>query len=250
MKIWDDKEVKALFSKVENLKQNKEPIVLAFSEHAKLFSRKPNSVRNYYYHEVDNLCSDQARAKKLGIDLSKHNKTHFKNFDKVQEGDLFGQIDKMTSRGISVRAACLKLSGGDLNLMTRYQNKYQNMKRKLVQKQKSTQKPGDIIPFRQTRQTLSDSDLNSLFLGLVKLIKKNAQEEVLQKISPNEFLKNTLASLSEKTAQVTELKSQLEDLKNENKRLETLLKTVDKQSALKQHVLAKRSAQIPNKKRV
>ena len=135
MKIWNDGEVKALFENVENCKKNKVALVEAFAEHAKKFSRRPNSVRNYYYHEVDNLDADKVRAAKLRIDISKHKKAHFKNFDKVQEGDLFGEIDRLTSEGLSVRAACLKLSNGDLALMTRYQNKYQNMRRKLENNQ-------------------------------------------------------------------------------------------------------------------
>ena len=72
MKIWNDVEVKALFDGVENCKKQNLSLVRAFEEHAKKFSRKPNSVRNYYYHEVDNLAADKVRSARLRIDITKH----------------------------------------------------------------------------------------------------------------------------------------------------------------------------------
>ena len=84
MKIWNDEEVKELFGEVENCKHGQTALKNAFCLHAKKYKRKPNSVRNYYYHEVENLKNDGARCKNLNIDLSKHDKTHFKNFDKTR----------------------------------------------------------------------------------------------------------------------------------------------------------------------
>ena len=236
MKIWDDDEVKSLFQNVEKCKECGQSLVQAFAGHAKKFSRKPNSVRNYYYHEVDNLLADKVRAAKLKIDLTKHQKSHFKNFDKVQEGDLFGQIDALTSKGLSVRGACLKLSGGDLQVMTRFQNKYQNMKRKiensqnfqknsaknpkkyeknalkmkkLPQNDKKSAENAKIIPFKIPR-TLSDADINSLFLGLVRLIKKSAQDESFESAKE---MKQTIFKNEE---QIASLKAELGKLKKEN----------------------------------
>ena len=55
MKIWKNVEVKDLFEAVEDCKKRGEPLKLAFVSHANKYSRKPNSVRNYYYKEVENL---------------------------------------------------------------------------------------------------------------------------------------------------------------------------------------------------
>ncbi len=211
MKNWNDREVKELFVEVEKCKKESVSLKEAFLAHAKTFNRKPNSVRNYYYHEVDNLQNDVERTQRLGIDLSKHVKTHFEGFDKVQEGELFEKIEKLTIEGLSVRSACLKLSGGNLTLMTRLQNKYQNMKRKLEKKEDK------IIPFKQKR--LTESDINNLFLGLVKLIKKTAVEEVQNNSGTNELLKKAFKELNEKDVQIVKLKHENEKLKAENKLL-------------------------------
>lgn len=244
MKIWNDNEVKSLFENVENCKKQNIALVQAFANHAQMFSRKQNSVRNYYYHEVDNLAKDKVRAAKLCIDLTKHTKSHFKNFDKIQEGDLFGEIDRLTASGFSVRAACLKLSGGDLPLMTRFQNKYQNMKRKIENNgnlNKNNVKKNDksrvvlqnsqsqlaqnlgakIIPFKVPSK-ITETDLNSLFLGLVRLVKKTLEEENLQKL--NELKQNLLGKEEE-----------IDALKSENDRLKRKLEE-NKQMALKRHL--------------
>ncbi len=255
MKIWNDVEVKALFDGVENCKKQNFSLVRAFESHAKKFSRKPNSVRNYYYHEVDNLAADKVRAARLRIDITKHQKSHFKNFDKMQEGELFDEIDRLTSNGFSVRSACLKLSGGDLALMTRYQNKYQNMKRKIENNQNSNNfskkgsgkakksplqikvlkekaKDSKIIPFKMP-YSLSDADINSLFLGLVKLIKKSAQEETAENFSE---LKNVL---NKKESELKNLKQEFERIKTENLALLSKVQEnahLDKKLALEKHL--------------
>ena len=233
MKIWKDEEVKSLFKEVEKCKSEGSALREAFANHAKSFKRKPNSVRNYYYHEVDNLSADKKRCARLGIDLSGHEKTHFVEFDKVQEGELFEKIEKMVAGGQSVRAACMELSGGDLCKMTRLQNKYQNMKRKL-------KKPDNIIPFKQNQKVLTDADINSLFLGLVKLIKKTAMDEAKQSIqAPNELLRKAFLDLTKKDKEISALKAEFERLKTENQSLRMKLEK-DKKTALEQHIIAKR----------
>ena len=139
----------------------------------------------------------------------------------------------MVAQGQSVRSACLKLSDGDLCKMTRLQNKFQNMKRKLKQ-------PDNIIPFKQTQKTLTDADINSLFLGLVKLIKKTAMDEAKQNVQPaNELLRKAFLDLNKKDKEITDLKSEFEKLKTENQKL-TILLEKDKKNALQQHILSKR----------
>jgi len=49
---WKEQEVKELFSTVEECKRKGQPISNAFSAHALKYSRRCNSVRNYYYAEL------------------------------------------------------------------------------------------------------------------------------------------------------------------------------------------------------
>lgn len=175
MKIWNDEEVVALFDEVEKVKFDKKRLKQAFENHAKNFNRKPNSVRNYYYFELENLKNDEKRQKNLKIDLKKHEKTQFLFFNKDEEEKIIKQIDELVDEGCSVRNACLKLSNGDLKLMTRLINKYQNLKRKEAESKK-------IIRFEKRQKTLTESDINSLFMGLVKLIKSNANESLAQEL--------------------------------------------------------------------
>lgn len=268
MKIWRDEEVKSLFADVEGCKNKNLPLRSAFLQHAQKFGRKCNSVRNYYYFEVDNLQNDAPRRQRLNVDLSQHQKTHFQNFDKQNEEELFEKIQMLMRSGLSVRAACLQISGGDLQLLTRFQNKYQNMKRKLkiaqncvaAQNKEVVQRIQDaetnhnsyggqenstiqtipengvqgvdvqnfdeiqpdtldnIIPFRFTKKSLSDADINSLFLGLVRLIKKNAQEEasVEKQNNANALLRKAFSDLTKKEKENLQLKDDFAHLKAEN----------------------------------
>lgn len=289
MKIWKDEEVKSLFEDVEWCKNKNLPLRTAFLQHAQKFGRKCNSVRNYYYFEVDNLQNDAPRRQRLNVDLSQHQKTHFQNFDKQNEEELFEKIQTLMRSGLSARAACLQISGGDLQLLTRFQNKYQNMKRKLknaqnfiapqdkqgiqgiqdaqnnqnnsvnqsvyggqgnyenqenrnnqVRQENSTIQRiaensvqgvdvqnfdeiqpdalDNIIPFRSTKKSLSDADINSLFLGLVRLIKKNAQEEasVEKQSSANAILRKAFSDLTKKEKENLQLKDDFAHLKAEN----------------------------------
>ena len=55
--VWSDGEVKDLFKQVQEFKLAGKPTKDAFLQHAKTYGRKANSVRNYYYHELDSLTS-------------------------------------------------------------------------------------------------------------------------------------------------------------------------------------------------
>lgn len=246
MKIWKDEEVKSLFKVVEQCKKSGEALRQAFVTHAQNFKRQPNSVRNYYYHEVDNLAQDESRRKRLKINLLGHEKTHFVEFDKAQENELFERIEKLVASGKSVRSACLQLSNGNLTAMTRLQNKFQNMKRKLGANK--SESANNIIPFKNAQKALTDADINSLFLGLVKLIKKTALDEARQTASaPNELLRKAFLDLGKKDREMKSLKAEFEHLKAENQALRLKVEQ-DKKTALQQHIIAKRQkAEIAEK---
>lgn len=234
MKIWSDREVVSLFGRVETCKENSISLRVAFEQHSKEFGRKTNSVRNYYYKEVDNLEKDCDRCKRLAVDLKKHNKMQFVKFDEQSEKLLLQQISQLTAQGMSVRAACEKLAGGDLVVMTRIQNKYQSLKRKKT-------KADNVVLFRK-QTLLGEEEINSLFLGLVKLVKKSATEELEvkareEKIKANLEIKKIAKLLFEKDEIIENMKRELINLKEENKILKTKQSfgKQNKQQQLKEH---------------
>ena len=217
--LWADEEVKSLFASVERIKAKSGALKEAFLLHAQKYSRQPNSVRNYYYHEVDNLWKDKQRAMKLQIDLKKHQKSKIDYFSKEQEEDLMKKIDRLVRGGSSVRKACFTLANGDVGVMLRYQNKYRNFHSK-----NKVEKPDNIIKFARKKEVLSESDINSLFLGLVRLVKKSAVEEASEKMKSelekaNSMLRKAIVEIGEKDEQIARLKSMFAKVKDENKKL-------------------------------
>ena len=240
MKIWNDDEVKFLFSKVEECKKRKEGIKKAFVLHAQRYARKPNSVRNYYYMEVDNLVKDGCRQKRLGINLEMHKKNHFKTFEKGDCESLVKEIEMLRKNGYSVRAACQKLAQGDLSKMTRLQNKYQNIKKKSIKNAKN------IVIFQKKEKIINENDLNSLVMGVVKLIKKTAienfiEEEKNEKEKVEEKLRESEEKLNKKNLEIEGLKQEYEKIKNENLLLKASLQTSSRK-------LGKLKMKIGNKK--
>lgn len=224
--IWKNSEVKELFSVVEDFKKQNKSLREAFLAHAEKYGRKPNSVRNYYYHEVDNLKEDERRLKNLGINLDKHNKTSIIYFSQEEEEKLMHDIDKMVKSGVSVRKACYTLSGGDVGQMLRYQNKYRNYLAKNTQKASSSLgKDSNIIQFKKVQQrTLSEEEVQSLFIGLVRLVKKSAIEESEEKYrkiitEANENLRKAMLALNNRERDFNKLKEEFARIKNENSSL-------------------------------
>ena len=240
---WKDEEVKKLFDFIENGRKNNVPLIKLFSQYAQFTGRKPNSVRNYYYIELEALQENESRTKKLGIDLSIHKKNDQKEFSDDETRELVMKILQMTSKGISVRKACLTLANGDITQMVRFQNKF----RTVVVKQKElfeeclsklqtkgtqyvvSKRPDNVIAFRNTKTSLTDSDINSLFLGLVKLVKKQAIEQAtknqeIEITRANSMLRKTLVSLRQKEDEIKSLQKNFKLLSKENEKLSEEIK--------------------------
>ncbi len=237
--LWDNQEVQNLFENVEKIKSNNKPLKNAFIEHAVKYGRKPNSVRNYYYHEIDNLKSDKERLNVLKIDLSKHLKSSIIYFSAEEEQTLMKEIDKLVKDGVSVRKACYTLSNGDVGKMLRYQNKYRNYISK--NKENKIVSNDNIIKFTKKKNIISESEIQSLFMGLVRLVKRNTIEEINDKIkiefeNKNIELRKTLIELHKKEKEYQNLKEEFAKIKNENsKLLENVLKLkCDKASRLRE----------------
>ena len=242
---WSNVEVKKLFQTVEKYKNENKSLLDAFKEFAKKSNRKPNSVRNYYYLEIRELSQNIERQKKLGIDLSNHKVNFSDKFSEEETKNLIKEILRQKCMGVSVRKSCLNLADGDLSKMVRFQNKFRNISatnRKLYEQCLSELKieglgikseKRNVVYMKPQERKLSDEDVNSLFLGLINLVKKTAIENVEKSlVSETEFanttLRQTLSKLSQAEKTVSTLSSELTSLQIENKKLREeniLLKT-------------------------
>ncbi len=233
---WKDEDVISLFRFIEEGKLNNESLSKLFADFAHKTNRMPNSVRNYYYTELKCLEEDELRRKKLEIDISLHQKVEQKEFSEKETEDVIVNILKLTAKGISVRKACLTLANGDISEMVRLQNKYRmtmvkdkEMFKRCVEKLKKEgvnvkgKMPNNVVSMPD-RRLLTESDINSLFLGLVKLVKKQASEQaniMLKKDNEkaNDMLRKTLVNLSEKEKEIKNLRKQFKVLSVENEKL-------------------------------
>ena len=237
---WANEEIKELFLLVEDYKNKGKAISKAFSLYALKYNRHANSVRNYYYAELAALYKDSARVKSLGINLAAHSKQVFVEFDKKETCDLIKKIICNLARGKSVRATCLELSSGNIDSMIRYQNKYRSALksntelireimneldlRKIdyvnpLQSKKTIDNAGysNILKMPKLNSKITDSDLNDLFFGVVKLIKKTAEDEVSAKLKSecefaNSTLRSTIIELNEKEKELNLSMATIKDL--------------------------------------
>lgn len=213
---WEDEEVKTLFKFVEVKKSEGMPLIKIFEEYANKTYRHKNSVRNYYYKEVNALTLDNERAKYLNINLSGHSVMQAKEFTKDEKTKLISDIQELKEKGYSVRRACMELSGGDISKMIRLQNKY-----RLETKKGKGDNMGQIIkmPFKQ-QGLLDDEDIKSLFLGLIKLVKRQEYERAKimfnkDVMSANDKLKQAMLKIASKQNEIDVLKQNIKLLNNE-----------------------------------
>ena len=211
MLSWKHEEISDLYSLVEKYKTQAKPIFSAFTEHANKYGRKNTSVRNFYYKSLSEFSKNTTEAKKYGINLAQHKKMSPEIFSDEEKIKL-DKIKSFVAGGMSVRRACYKLAEGDAKKMLRYQNKYRSQ---------NFQKPQfDNVITMPKKTGLSDTEINSLFMGLVKLIKRCAMEQVSGKMemevkSANDALRRSLIELASKQKEIESLKYNFEMLKNE-----------------------------------
>lgn len=225
--VWSDEEVKTLFKFIEIKKQEGVPLVKAFAQYATKTLRHANSVRNYYYKELASMLNDPSRAKKLEINLSNHSVTKSRPFSKEEETEMVEKIDSLKEQGYSVRRACLQLANGDVSDMIRLQNKY----RSIIKAKEQPKSMGQIIKMPVKPERITDDELKALFLGLVRLVKKQEVESARALVEnelfdANQKLKNAMEELAIKHNYVEKLKSELlmvkQELKAEKEKLNKL----------------------------
>ena len=240
---WKDDEIIKLFNVVEKNKKENKSLLTAFSEYAKMSGRKRNSVRNYYYQELSELQNNKNRALKLGINIKNHIVNESMLFSSKETKEILTKIIKLNSEGYSIRKACLTLANNDVNMMVRYQNKYRSVLKtnpKLIEDIKkdlnitstSTLKENfekadcnNLIYFKkQEPKVVSEKDINALFLGLIKLVKKSAAESVEKKLISeldfaNSTLRKTLVKLSKTEQDLKDIEKLNENFKIDNEKL-------------------------------
>lgn len=210
---WDEEEVKTLFRFVEVKKSEGVALVNIFKDYANKTHRAKNSVRNYYYKEIIELSNNNERLKKLKIDLSLHNVKVALPFSKKEEDKMMKEMKFLINKGYSVRKACLELSKGDISTMIRIQNKYRSLKAKNLNKDKKVN-CDNIIKMPIKKEILSEQDINALFLGLVRLVKKQEYENaknIMQKEinTANQKLKEAITIIANKENEIKSLKCEI-----------------------------------------
>lgn len=245
---WKDAEVKGLFDCIEKIKKENKSLLSGFREFAKKCKRKANSVRNYYYLEVENLKRDRERAKKLNINISVHDIQSPKKFSNIETEKLITEILRLKCLGLSIRKACLKLANNSPEIMLRYQNKFRsimkddkelynkcllNLRKNGLSPLNESQKENNIVYMKKPEERkLTDEDVNSLFLGLVKLVKRNVVENLEKNLTTEAEFANT--ALRETLLKVTNLEKEVESKKQElNKEQEKNKKIAEENFILK-----------------
>ena len=168
---------------------------------------RKESAKNYYYNFIKTVKSNPDKFEKL--DISKLSKNNFNKFEVSEIENLVETVDKNLLLGKSVRQTCLELANNDAKLMLRLQNKYRNCKHN-NEKKKEDKKPNIInIDFAKQKlnKKISDNDINALFMGLVKIVKKSALENANQELKvecneANENFRQTLIDLNRKEAEL------------------------------------------------
>ena len=223
--LWKDEEVKKLFSFVEDYTKQGKSLSSAFKDFALKNNRKPNSVRNYYYLELNHLLENKSRAESLNINTSLHQKKQAKFFTQEETQNQMQQLLELKNKGYSVRKACLTIANGNIEEMVRLQNKYRSLlKNQPSYLEKLGYSNSNIIQMPQRKNKLSDNDINSLFVGLVRLVKNQAKQDAniaikQEKEHANQILRKTLVELANKEKQLSILRKQFELLKDETKLL-------------------------------
>ena len=109
---WSDDESRLLWETADEAQQQGLPLKAVFERIAEKTGRRPNSIRNYYYAQVQKREGGAQRP------------ARFVPFTQQEVDWLMEQVLTARAQGQSVRSCLQALSGGDHSLMLRYQNKY------------------------------------------------------------------------------------------------------------------------------
>lgn len=251
---WKEQDIFDLFKLVENNRRENKALVKAFEKYAKISGRKKNSVRNFYYKKLKEFEQNTESVKKYKINLSVHTKNEQKFFTPEEAELSIRKIEDLLKKGYSVRKACFEVASGDVKQMLRLQNKFRSTKQKIsdyLSLDKSSKRTfsGDsktsnsnnenksnLLIMPNTKTVLTDSEINSLFMGLVKLVKKVAKEQcdldlINQMQSANAELRRSIKSLADKEREIKYFRKKFDLLTNEKTKLKEELNCLRSQNA-------------------
>lgn len=112
---WKQEEIDLLFSAVSEASETGRPLRDVFADVGAKLSRKPNSIRNFYYARVRENPDLTARQ------------SPFRSFTPDEVHQLLRSVLISRGEGRSVRACVTELAHGDRAGMLRYQNKYRSI---------------------------------------------------------------------------------------------------------------------------
>ena len=222
---WGIAEIKKLMDMIAN--KGDASLLEVFDRHSRIFNRNSYSVRNFYYKLLKLYETDGKVARLLDENGIKNSTTSF-HFNENDTEQLMKIL--LRNEGLSVRGACRKLARGDKKLMIRYQNKYRNTLKhnpQLVEKiltelraenvrVRNFKSNISIMPVKEEK--ITEKEIQSLFWGLVRLVKRNAEEEIKSTLKreaefANTALQNSLIDLRRKEVLINELREQNKALK-------------------------------------
>lgn len=234
---WELNEIKKLMDMVAN--KGSKSLLQIFEMFANSTNRKSLSVRNFYYKILELIQNDKEIATLLEAEDIARNISN-SHFSEADTETLLRTLLK-NEKNISVRKACLELANGDDKLMIRYQNKYRNalkqnpelvekilyeLKEENVRVRKVNFDNISVMP--SPKKLITDKEIQSLFWGLVRLVKKSAEQDIELNLKretefANTALQNSLIDLRRKEMLIKELKEQNAILKDKLKLIENSL---------------------------
>lgn len=162
--------------------------VEGFKNFAKLHNQSYKSVRNDYYNTLRSLSLED--FEKCKLTYNRHIIKKHTPFSDMEINDKITKIMSLYNKGYSLRASCLIIANDDKTLALRYQNKIRTMN---LQKRES-----NILKITNFKQEISinnaydntkllymskpktgitDKDINNLFLGLIRLVKRTYENK-------------------------------------------------------------------------
>ena len=112
---WSENEANLLWETADEAQQQGLPLKSVFERIAIKTGRRPNSIRNYYYAQVQKRSGSEARP------------ARFVPFTEEEVVALMDEVLRARSKGHSVRSCLQRMADGDHSLMLRYQNKYRSI---------------------------------------------------------------------------------------------------------------------------
>ena len=212
---YTEEEAKELVNFVEEGKRAGKTLTALFAEYGSRHGRARGSVRNYYYALMKNEQADERIVKLLdGRELSVGK---IRAFTEKEADEAIRSILQEKAKGMSVRKAIFRLSGGDDKLMLRLQNKYRNTLKKNPEKiaalskelfgdteialgkrgARTTDNPRKIWQGKEAGQALQkrlEKEINDLYDRLARGLK----EENMRLIEENAVLRAELERLRKK----------------------------------------------------